>query len=155
MSTPVLQKIVTADTSLDPKTAYKDMQAWVVDGRSAKLVAIDFNKRGLCGSNGCLYSGYVVSKLKPPTRVFSTYFHPELPDSRPLFAVGGDNGNSDLPCIQVNQVEREMLRQFDYCYNGQDYQLSQSRLLETQSKKSSEPAEVTDKQPEQKKQKNK
>ncbi len=132
---PVVQSVLKVDTSLAPD-AYSDVRAWVVDSRNAKLVVFDFNNVGLCGTSGCLYSGYLIKKNSPVTRVFSSYLNPSLPPGRPLFAIG-DKSNSELPCIQVMQQVVGGIRQLDYCYNGTSYRLAQSDIVETNPAKDS------------------
>jgi len=131
-SVSVLQSVVAADTSLDPKTAYKDVQAWVANGRNASLAVFDYHNTGVCGVLGCLYSAYVIKKNTIPTRVFSAYFDPALPPNYALFAVA-DSKFEELPCIQVNQSHDQALRQLSYCYNGKSYQLAQSNILDLKS----------------------
>jgi len=137
----VLQSVVAADTSLDPQTAYKDVQAWVAKGRNGSLVMFDYHNTGVCGALGCLYSGYVLSKNTPPTRVFSAYFTSLLPRNRPLFAVA-DTNSSELPCLKANQLQNSQLRQLSYCYNGNSYQLAQSQLIDIKTSTEPKPKDV-------------
>jgi hypothetical protein len=45
------------------------------------------------------------------------------------------NRGQALPCIKVLQTEQEQLRQLNFCFNGNDYQLADSQLF-TDSKNS-------------------
>jgi len=137
LSSRVLQSAVAADTTLDPKTAYKDVQAWVAKGSTGSLVMLNYHNTGVCGALGCLYSGYALRKKEPPIRVFSAYFEPLLPRDRPLFAIA-DGNSSELPCFAVNQLQDSGVRQLSYCYNGESYRLAQSTVINTNVNNSKE-----------------
>jgi hypothetical protein len=68
--------------------------------------------------------------------VFQNYLNPNLPTNKPLFQVG-ENRSQALPCLEVLQMEgdslrdskAERLRQLNYCFNGDRYQLANSQLF--------------------------
>ena len=128
-----LERIIQQNTELDPSQAAANVLAWTQEGRLGKLVLLDYNNSGVCGAAGCLYTGYLVGKNKQLNQVFSSYLNPNLPQGKPLFQVG-DLLNADLPCLQVMQVDSDQLRQMLFCFNGQNYQLASSQLLEKNSK---------------------
>ncbi|MGB3204863.1 MAG: hypothetical protein WBB28_07750 [Crinalium sp.] len=135
VSAQVLQEVVKQNTDLNqvpaPQTIASSMLAWTANGRGTKLVLFDFNNSGLCGAVGCLYTGYLTRKDQAPTQVFSSYLRPNLPPGKALFVAGQTSDNDlGLPCLEVTQPEKALLRQSSYCYNGSYYQLSRSRLLE-------------------------
>lgn len=142
VSVKTLEQIVQQNTELDPTQATADVLAWTVKGKAEKLVVLDYNNSGVCGAAGCLYTGYLVNKNEQLSQVFSTYLNPYLPQNKPLFQVGVDaerrvkrhRPDPDLPCLQVMQVDNNRLRQMLFCFNGQNYQLASSQLLDKNSK---------------------
>ncbi len=128
-----LEQIIQQNTELDPTQAATNVLAWTQERRLGKLVLLDYNNSGVCGAAGCLYTGYLIGKNEQLSLVFSSYLNPNLPQGKPLFQVG-DLLNADLPCLQVIQVDGEQLRQMLFCFNGQNYQLASSQLLEKNSK---------------------
>jgi len=133
VSVKMLEQIVKQNTELDPTQAAANVLAWTQFGRLGKLVVLDYNNSGVCGVAGCLYTGYLVGKNKQLSQVFSSYLNPLLPQHQSLFQVG-DLLNADLPCLQVMQVDSNRLRQMLFCFNGQNYQLASSQLLDKNSK---------------------
>ncbi|MDF5724721.1 MAG: hypothetical protein PUP91_30510 [Rhizonema sp. PD37] len=133
VSVKSLEQIIQQNTELDPTQAATNVLAWTQEGRLGKLVLLDYNNSGVCGAAGCLYTGYLIGKNEQLSQVFSSYLNPNLPQGKPLFQVG-DLLNADLPCLQVMQVEGDQLRQMLFCFNGQNYQLASSQLLEKNSK---------------------
>jgi hypothetical protein len=132
VSVKTLEQIIQQNTELDPTQAATNVLAWTQSGRLGKLVLLDYNNSGVCGAAGCLYTGYLVAKNKQLSLVFSSYLNPNLPQGKPLFQVG--DRNADLPCLQVMQVDSDQLRQMLFCFNGQNYQLASSQLLDKNSK---------------------
>lgn len=128
-----LEQIIQQNTELDPSQTATNVLAWTQSGRLGKLVLLDYNNSGVCGAAGCLYTGYLVGKNKQLSQVFSSYLNPNLPQGKPLFQVG-DLLNADLPCLQVMQVDGDQLRQMLFCFNGQNYRLVGSHLLDKNSK---------------------
>jgi len=133
VSVKMLEQIVKQNTELDPTQAAANVLAWTQFGRLGKLVVLDYNNSGVCGVAGCLYTGYLIGKNKQLSQVFSSYLNPLLPQHQSLFQVG-DLLNADLPCLQVMQVDSNRLRQMLFCFNGQNYQLASSQLLDKNSK---------------------
>ncbi len=132
VSVKTLEQIVQQNTELDATQAATNVLAWTQEGRLGKLVVLDYNNSGVCGAAGCLYTGYLV-KNKQLSQVFSSYLNPHLPQHQPLFQVG-DRSDPDLPCLQVMQMDSNRLRQMLFCFNGQNYQLASSQLLDKNSK---------------------
>ena len=142
VSAKTLEQIVQQNTELDPTQATADVLAWTVKGKAGKLVVLDYNNSGVCGAAGCLYTGYLISKNEQLSQVFSSYLNSYLPQHQPLFQVGVDaerlvvrhRSDPDLPCLQVMQVDNNRLRQMLFCFNGQNYQLTSSQLIDKNSK---------------------
>lgn len=133
VSVKTLEQIIQQNTELDPTQATANVLAWTQEGRSGKLVVLDYNNSGVCGVAGCLYTGYLVGKNEQLSQVFSSYLNPLLPQHQPLFQVG-DRSDAARPCLQVMQLDGDRLRQMLFCFNGQNYQLASSRLLDKNSK---------------------
>jgi hypothetical protein len=125
---PVLEQVIQANTDLDMAQAQESLLAWTVDGKAGKLTLFNFNTPKLCGALGCLYAGYWLREKQPATEVFKTYLNPNLPANKPLFQVGETRGQV-LPCLEVSQMESDRLRQLNYCFNGDHYQLADSQLF--------------------------
>ncbi|MBD2603885.1 hypothetical protein H6G81_04890 [Scytonema hofmannii FACHB-248] len=150
VSVKTLEQIVQQNTELDPTQATADVLAWTVKGKAEKLVVLDYNNSGVCGAAGCLYNGYLISKNEQLSQVFSSYLNPYLPQHQPLFQVGNapeeslgvdaerlvvrHRSDTALPCLQVMQVDNNRLRQMLFCFNGQNYQLTSSQLIDKNSK---------------------
>ena len=75
----------------------------------------------------------LVQKNQPITQVFLSYLNPTLPPGKQLLVVG-ENRNQSLPCIKVLQTEKQQLRQLNFCFNGNRYQVADSQLLATMNK---------------------
>jgi hypothetical protein len=63
----------------------------------------------------------------------STLLYPTLPPGKQLLVVG-ENRHQPLPCLKVLQTEKQQLRQLNFCFNGNRYQLADSQLLATMNK---------------------
>ncbi len=124
----VLEQVVQTNTELDMAQAKENLLVWTVDGKEGKLTLFNFNTPNLCGALGCLYAGYWLREKQPATEVFQTYLNPNLPANKPLFQVGENRGQA-LPCLEVLQMEGDRLRQSNYCFNGDRYQLADSQLF--------------------------
>jgi hypothetical protein len=117
---PVLEQVIQTSTDLDVAQAKESLLAWTVDGKEGKLTLFNFNTPNLCGALGCLYTGYWLRENQSAVEVFQNYLNPNLPANKPLFQV---------PCLEVLQMEGDRLRQLNYCFNGDRYQLADSRLF--------------------------
>lgn len=130
-----VRAVITENTRLNPQSNVSNVLAWTVDGQAGKLVVFDFNNSGVCGSQGCLYTAYLIKKNTPVARVFSSYLNPNLPPNQLLFQVTNDPTNaSGLPCLQVQQPSGDDLRQLVFCYNSREYKLAKSYLIQVSSK---------------------
>lgn len=130
-----IQAVITENTQLNPQSTASNVLAWTVNGQAGKLVVFDFNNPGVCGSQGCLYTAYLIKKYTPVARVFSSYLNPNLPPNQLLFQVTNDSTNtSGLPCLQVQQPSGEDIRQLVFCYNSREYKLAKSSLIQVSSK---------------------
>lgn len=130
-----IQTVITENTRLNPQSTASNVLAWSVDGQAGKLVVFNFNNPGVCGSQGCLYTAYLIKKHTPIVRVFSSYLNPNLPPNQLLFQVTNDSTNtSALPCLQVQQPSGQDIRQLVFCYNSREYQLAKSSLIQVSSK---------------------
>ena len=133
---PVLEQVIQANTDLNMTQAKENLLAWTVDGKAGKLTLFNFNTPNLCGALGCLYAGYWLRENQSAVEVFQNYLNPNLPANKPLFQVGENRGQA-LPCLKVLQMEgdslrggkAERLRQLNYCFNGDRYQLADSQLF--------------------------
>jgi hypothetical protein len=125
---PVLEQVIQANTNLDMAQAKENLLAWNVDGKAGRLTLFNFNTPNLCGALGCLYAGYWLRENQPAVEVFQNYLNPNLPANKPLFQVGENRGQA-LPCLEVLQMESDRLRQLNYCFNGDRYQLADSQLF--------------------------
>jgi hypothetical protein len=130
ISTPVLEQVIRDNTELNTKTAVENILVWdvgVKDG-NFNFRLFNFNTPEVCGALGCLYVGYWFKQSQPITQVFLSYLNPNLPPGKQLLAVG-ETRNQSLPCIKVLQTENQQLRQLNYCFNGNRYQVADSQLL--------------------------
>ena len=125
---PVLEQVIQANTNLDMAQAKETLLAWTVDGKEGKLTLFNFNTPNLCGALGCLYAGYWLRENQSAVEVFQNYLNPNLPANKLLFQVGENRGQA-LPCLEVLQMEGDRLRQLNYCFNGDRYQLADSQLF--------------------------
>jgi hypothetical protein len=125
---PVLEQVIQANTDLDMAQAKETLLAWTVDGKAGKLTLFNFNTPNLCGALGCLYAGYWLRENQAAVEVFQNYLNPNLPANKLLFQVGENRGQA-LPCLEVLQMEGDRLRQLNYCFNGDRYQLANSQLF--------------------------
>ncbi|MBS3030680.1 MAG: hypothetical protein HCA25_00130 (plasmid) [Dolichospermum sp. DET50] len=133
VSTPVLEQVIRDNTNLNPKASAENILIWNVSEKDGKLTLFNFNTPDVCGALGCLYAGYWLRNDKPITQVFLSYLNPTLPPGKQLFVVG-ENRNQSLPCIKVLQTEKQQLRQLNFCFNGNRYQVADSQLLATINK---------------------
>lgn len=130
-----VQAVVTENSELNPQEASSNVLAWTVDGQAGKLVVFNFNNPGVCGNEGCLYVAYLIKKNATPVRVFSSYFNPNLPRNKSLLQVSDDpTKSSGLPCLQVQQPSGDNIRKLVFCFNGREYQLAKSSLIELRGK---------------------
>ncbi|MGA9381765.1 MAG: hypothetical protein WBV73_23635 [Phormidium sp.] len=130
-----VRAVITENTRLNPQSTASNVLAWTVNGQAGNLVVFDFNNPGVCGSQGCLYTAYLIKKNTPIVRVFCSYLNPNLPPNQLLFQVTNDLTNtSTLPCLQVQQPSGEDIRQLVFCYNSRKYQLAKSSLIQVSSK---------------------
>jgi hypothetical protein len=99
---------------------------YLIDPRVAK--AEDSSDNPLCGAAGCVFLAYVQVSGNLYQRVLNTYLNPLLPPEVPLIKPGPEL-QSGLPCLQVNQLERQKIRTFKLCVNGTTYEVMESHLL--------------------------
>jgi len=130
-----VQGIVAENSDLNPQNSASNVLAWAVNGQTGRLVIFNFNSPGVCGAGGCLYAGYLFRKNVPHRRVLATYLNENLPPNKPLLKVISDpSKTSDLPSLQVQQPSQNGLRQLFYCFNGRQYQLANSSLINLPNK---------------------
>jgi hypothetical protein len=130
-----VQAVVTENSELNPQSAASNVLAWTVDEQAGKLVVFNFNNPGVCGNEGCLYVAYLIGKDATPIRVFSSYLNPNLPRNKLLLQVADEpTKTSGLPCLQVQQPSGDNIRQLIFCFNGREYQLAKSFLIEVRGK---------------------
>lgn len=130
-----VQAVITENSELNPQEAASNVLALAVDGQAGKLVVFNFNNPGLCGNEGCLYVAYLIGKDATPVRVFSSYLSPNLPRNKSLLQVADEpTKSSGLPCLQVQQPSADDIRQLLFCFNGREYQLAKSSLIEVRGK---------------------
>lgn len=135
VSVETVQAIVTENSELNPQEAASNVLAWTVDGQAGKLVVFNFNNPSVCGNEGCLYVAYLIGKDATPVRVFSSYINPNLLRNKMLLQVADDpTKSSGLPCLQVQQPSGDNIRQLIFCFNGREYQLAKSSLIELRGK---------------------
>jgi hypothetical protein len=123
----VIEQVIQTNIDMDVAQAKETLLAWSVDGKEGKLALFNFNTPNLCGALGCLYTGYWLRENQSAVEVFQNYLNPNLPENKALFQVGEDRGQA-LPCLEVLQMEGDRLRQLNYCFNGNRYQLADSQL---------------------------
>jgi hypothetical protein len=128
VSEAVIEQVIQTNTNMDVGQAKKSLLAWSVDGKEGKLTLFNFNTPNLCGALGCLYTGYWLRENQLIVEVFQNYLNPNLPANKPLIQVGEDRSQA-LPCLKMLQMEGDRLRQLNYCFNGDRYQLADSQLL--------------------------
>lgn len=124
----VIEQVIQANTDMNVAQAKETLLAWSVDGKEGKLTLFNFNTPNLCGALGCLYTGYWLRENQSAVEVFQNYLNSNLPANKPLFQGGEDRGQL-LPCLEVLQMESDRLRQLNYCFNGDRYQLTDASLL--------------------------
>lgn len=124
----VIEQVIQTNTDMDVAQAKETLLAWSVDGKEGKLTLFNFNTPNLCGALGCLYTGYWLRENQPAVEVFQNYLNPNLPTNKPLIQVGEDRGQA-LPCLEVLQMQGDRLRQLNYCFNGDRYQLADTKLF--------------------------
>jgi hypothetical protein len=124
----LLEQVIQTQTELNVSQAEETLLVWSVEGKDSELALFNFNTPDLCGALGCLYAGYWLREGLPAKEVFLSYLDPNLPVNHSLFQVGENRGQA-LPCLEVLQTEQKQLRQLDYCFNGDRYQLSDSHLF--------------------------
>ena len=127
VSKPVLSQVIAENTTVSLKEL--NPLAFVTslpEGR--KLVVFDFNSTQLCGFRRCTYAAYEV-KGDQSRQVWQEHFNPNLPPAMPLFSVEEDSA-SGQPCLIVNQVEGNNIRQGKFCYDGRQLKGAENRLLE-------------------------
>lgn len=132
-SVPQLEAILDRNSSgLELQTAQKSMRVWTIPAASGRVAVLDFNNPGLCGSAGCLYTGYLLrdqQQQQPPVEVFQARLQPQLPRSKPLFSMG-QTQDAGLPCLQVWQLDApHQLKQLQFCYDGRSYQRTSQTLF--------------------------
>ncbi|MBK1988516.1 hypothetical protein A0J48_013375 [Sphaerospermopsis aphanizomenoides BCCUSP55] len=132
VSTPVLEQVIRDNTELNTKAAAENILVWDVGVKDGNFRLFNFNTPEVCGALGCLYAGYWF-KQNQLTQVFLSYLNPSLPPGKQLSFVG-ETTNQSLPCIKVLQAEKQQLRQLNYCFNGNRYQVADSQLLATMNK---------------------
>lgn len=130
VSTPVLEQVIRDNTELNTKAAVENILVWDVAVKDDNFRLFNFNSPEVCGALGCLYAGYWFKPNQPITEVFLSYLNSNLPPGKQLLAVG-ETRNQSLPCIKVLQTEKQQLRQLNYCFNGNRYQVADSQLLAT------------------------
>ncbi|WP_353933345.1 hypothetical protein WJM97_22935 (plasmid) [Okeanomitos corallinicola TIOX110] len=130
VSTSVLEQVIRDNTELNTKAAVENILVWDVSVKDGNFRLFNFNTPEVCGALGCLYAGYWFKQNQPITQVFLSYLNPSLPPGKQLLAVG-ETRNQSLPCIKVLQTEKQQLRQLNYCFNGNRYQVADSQLLAT------------------------
>ncbi|MBD2694165.1 hypothetical protein [Anabaena catenula] len=128
VSTPVLEQVIRDNTELNTKVAVENILVWDVGVKDGNFKLFNFNTPEVCGVLGCLYAGYWFKPNQPITQVFLSYLNPNLPPGKQLLAIG-ETRNQSLPCIKVLQTENQQLRQLNYCFNGNRYQVADSQLL--------------------------
>ena len=130
-----VQGIVAENSELNPQDSASNVLAWAVNKPAGRLVIFNFNSPGVCGAGGCLYAGYLFRNNVPPHRVFASYLNEKLPPNKPLVQVVSDpSKTSDLPCLQVQQPSQNGIRQLFLCFNGSQYQLANSSLINLPNK---------------------
>lgn len=128
ISTTVLEQVIRDNTELNIKAAVENILVWDVGVKDGNFRLFDFNTPDVCGALGCLYAGYWFKSNQPITQVFLTYLNPNLPSGKKLLAIG-ETRNQSLPCMRVLQTDKQQLRQLNYCFNGNRYQVTDSQLL--------------------------
>jgi hypothetical protein len=128
VSNSVLEQVIAENTELNTKESVENILAWNVATTDGNFTLFNFNTPEVCGALGCLYAGYWFKQNQPIIRVFLSYLNSKLPPGKQLLAVG-EKRNQPLPCIKVLQTEKQQLRQFNYCFNGNHYQVTDSQLL--------------------------
>lgn len=124
----VVRQVIVENTGLNPKASAENILAWKVTGKDGNFILFNFNTPDVCGVLGCLYAGYWFKKYQPITQVFLSYLNPKLPPGEKLLAVGNNHGLL-LPCIIVMQTEKQQIRQLNYCFNGNHYQVADSQVF--------------------------
>jgi len=107
--------------------AIKRMRVWQVNSSVGRLNLYDFNNSALCGTEGCLYVGYLIpnDSGQVPTEVFAAYLDSNHQPKTPLFQVESSS-REGLPCLVVSQLSEKDRRQLQFCYDGLTYQLADS-----------------------------
>ena len=125
-----LSKLKVAAGQSAVAEAIKRMRVWQVNSSVGRLNLYDFNNSALCGTEGCLYVGYLIpnDSSQVPTEVFAAYIDPNQPPKTPLFQVE-NSSREGLPCLVVSQLSKKDRHQLQFCYDGLTYQLADSLLF--------------------------
>jgi hypothetical protein len=128
VSSSVVEQVIGENTDLNPQASVDNILAVNVAGKDGKLTIFNFNTPDVCGALGCLYAGYWFKPNQPITQVFLSYLNPTLPPGKQLLVVG-ENRHQPLPCLKVLQTDKQQLRQLNFCFNGNRYQVADSQLF--------------------------
>lgn len=129
VSSDIQSKVVSENTTASPDLI-KPLAFAVPLQSATKLVVFNFNSPDLCGQRSCTYVAYEVSgdRADRARSVWQARLDPNLPPGQHLFSIAKDNATNQ-PCLMVNQVEDNRIRQSSFCYNGRYLQAAESRLL--------------------------
>jgi len=122
-----LSKLKVAAGQSAVAEAIKRMRVCQVNSSVGRLNLYDFNNSALCGTEGCLYVGYLIpnDSGQVPTEVFAAYLDSNHQPKTPLFQVESSS-REGLPCLVVSQLSEKDRRQLQFCYDGLTYQLADS-----------------------------
>jgi hypothetical protein len=124
--TALLQLAVEENTSLTSDRSRNVLVASIPTKDNNHLYIFNYNSTDICGKLGCLYVAYLEKGQSTYQQVLSLYLQPTLPPRQPLISASSESVTSPLPCLEVKQVERDILHNLTYCFNGSSYQLTRS-----------------------------
>lgn len=133
----LMEQVVRDNMTSNAQIDAGKMKVWKIlqPGQSEPLYLIDTrianlaerpSGNPLCGALGCAFFGYV-SENGHYRKVLGTYFDVNLPPHIPLFELT-DNLQKGLPTLKVNQREGDRVRQFIFSFNGESYEVVETRL---------------------------
>jgi len=134
----LLKLAVNENTSL-PTTAVDLMKVATipVKEKGTQLYIFNYKTPDLCGSLGCLYTGYLAQGPLQYNQVISLYLRPNLPSNIEAIAINPEKyaNSSHLPCVDFQQINsNRTLQRLTYCFDGSNYELANNTLLKLPTK---------------------
>jgi hypothetical protein len=126
----LLSQAMSENTNLPASEAKQVLVASIpTQDQGKQLYLFNYNTPTLCGKFGCLYTAYLDEGQGKYKQVWGSYLHSELPPGKSLMSVNVTDSRTTIPCFDVQQTTRQGLQKLIYCFNGINYQPTESTLL--------------------------